>query len=613
MKRYSDILLFVAITICGFTGCGDFLDRESDAIFSDEEVFADAAMTKSVMANFYNQIDFGPNFQNFSDFSTTTGTWGELDEASCFQTNSSTSFSSSLWRLYPYTLIRNLNIFLQSVRNSADLTAADKEAYEYETRFLRAWTYFYMARGLGGMPIVGDKVFSVEDDLATMQIERSTEAGIYEYVISECDACAEHLAATGGKHQARASRYAALVLKARAAITAASLAKYNNLITPEIKTDKGEVGIEAERAEEFYRIAAETAKEIIDSKAFALYNRYTNKVENYYRLFVDKEGNNEVIWARDYSSPDVTHAWSANSCAPQLTGNSAANENTPLLNLVESYEYTDSRDGHLRLTDEKGEYLFYKNPNDVFAKKDPRLKATILSAGDTIDNVVMVYQAGQMKLQKKSGKYVWTKKTAAAGTTDEDGDLITSVNGPRASAGSWDNTTGFNFRKYLDPNTEGRKSAIGSDVWFIRMRYAEVLLIYAEAMLELGQADKGLPALNEVRLRAGIGALDSYTLDDIMQERRVEFPLENQRWWDLKRWRRAHIVWGEGSEDITQYSLFPYLTKDPRSEHSGEWVFEKVKNSKMTSERVFELKNYYNFLDNSWLANNPLLTKNPFQ
>ena len=123
-------------------------------------------MTKSVMASFYNQVDFGPNFQNFGDFSTTQGTWGELDEASCFQTNSSTSYSTALWRLYPYGLIRNLNQFLASVRASSVLIDKDKKQYEYETRFLRAWAYFYMARGLGGMPIVGDKVFTVNGDLA---------------------------------------------------------------------------------------------------------------------------------------------------------------------------------------------------------------------------------------------------------------------------------------------------------------------------------------------------------------------------------------------------------------------------------------------------------------
>ena len=608
---YSFILALLAIV---FVSCSGFLDRESDAIFSDEEIFGDATMTKSVMASFYNQIDFDPNFQTFSDFSTTTGTWGELDEASCFQTNTSTSFSNSLWRLYPYALIRNLNMFIKSVRESSALTEKDKCTYEYETRFLRAWAYFYMARGLGGMPIVGDKIFSVGDDLATMQIARSTEVEIYDYIISECDECAKHLGETGGTHNARASKYAAMMLKARAAITAASLAKYNNAITPDIKTKGGEVGIPADKANAYYELAANAAGDIISSKKFELYRKEKNdKAYNFYCIFIDKENNPEVIWARDYLAPDVTHAWSANSCAPQITGNSAANENTPLLNLVESYEFTDNRNGHLALTDANGDYIYYDSPQELFAKKDPRLKATIICPGDIIDGVEMIYQAGQMKLKKKGSTTTWTTKTSAAGTTDEDGDIITSVNGPRASAGAWDNTTGFNFRKYLDPKAEGRKSSVGSDVWFIRMRYAEVLLIYAEAKMELGKTSEGLQYFNDVRERAGLTPLPTYTLDDIIQERRVEFPLENLRWWDMKRWRRAHTEWNGDSENSTQNSLFPYLIKDPRSEHNGKWVFVKQKNSKMVNSRKFEMRNYYNFLSGSWLANNPKLVKNPYQ
>lgn len=613
MKRIKIIYIALAGTLMMLSACSDFLDQEADTIFSDEEVFSDAAMTKSVMAGFYNRIDYGPNFQNFGDFSTTKGTWGELDEASCFQVNSSTSYANDLWRLYPYGLIRNLNQFLASVRASSALVEKDKKQCEYETRFLRAWSYFYMARGLGGMPIVGDKVFTVNDDLAEMQIPRSTEAEIYDYIISECDECAQNLPETGGVHQARASKYAALTLKARAAITAASLAKYNNLVTPDIVTSGGEVGIPAEKAEYYYDLAAKTAKEIIDSGQFDLYKKETDKATNFYKLFVDKDGNKEVIWARDYLSPDVTHKWSANSSAPQLTGNSGSNENTPLLNLVEAFEYTDNRDGHLKISTETGGYIFYENPNDIFANKDPRLKASIMGPGDEIDGKTMVYQTGQLKLQKKGNKYVWAIKTAAAGTTDDDGDLITSVNGPRSSSGPGDNTTGFNFRKYLDPIENNRKSAVGSDVWFIRMRYAEVVLIYAEALLEQGKMNAGLPYFNSIRERAGLKALPEYTLLDIEQERRVEFPLENQRYWDLKRWRRAHIVWDGENEHSTQWSLFTYRVKDPRSEENGKWAFQRVQNSKMTSARKFEMKNYYNFLDESWLANNPKLVKNPFQ
>ena len=609
-------LLFIAATALSTVSCSDYLSREPDNVFTDDDVFSDAEMTKSVLAGFYNGVDYGPNFNNFDSWSTTSATWGEIDEATTFQVNNSTTYGDALWRLYPYSNIRNYNLYLQSLRSTSALTEDNRNQYIAETRFLRAWAYFYMARGLGGMPIVGDRVFSMDDDITDMQIARSTEAEIYDYVISECEDIVQYLPATGGTHNARASRWAALTLKARAAITAASLAKYNNLITPEIKTDGGEVGIPAEKADYYYKKAAEAAKEIIDSKTFSLYNKYSDKAENFYRLFVDKESNTEVIWARDYSAPDVTHTWSELSTPQSVTGNSFSNFYTPLLNLVEAYEYVDNRDGHLKLTDDNGNYIFYDNEGDIFAGKDPRLHGTIVCPGDSVDNKPVPYQCGQMYQKKKSNKYQWQFKTATAGTYDDDGDVVTSVNGPRESTQAGDNSTGFNFRKYMDPTPANRKSG-GSDVWFIRMRYAEVLLIYAEAEMELGNVGEGLPYINAVRERAGLKDLATFDLDDIEQERRVEFPLENQRWWDLKRWRRAHTEWDGETDDSSQWGLMPYWVKGAAAKadraKNGKWVFVKVRSQKMPNARTFRMRNYYNFLSDSWLANNPLLVKNPYQ
>lgn len=621
IMQYNKCSMFkptlISVVLClGFVSCSDFLTREPDNVFSNEDVFNDASMTKSVIAGFYNNVSWGPNFENFGNWSSVTGTWGEIDEATTFQTNASTTYSDALWRLYPYGNIRNYNLFLESLRSSSILPASERNQYIAETRFLRACNYFYMVRGLGGMPIVGDRVFKMTDNVEDMRLPRSTESAMYDYIISECDSCAKYLPSTDGVHQARASKWAALMLKARAAITAGSLAKYNNLITPELKTEGGEVGIPEDKAEFYYKIAADAAKEIIESKTFSLYRKYSDKSENFYRLFVDKDNNPEIIWVRDYALPDVSHSWSQ-LCTPQsVTGNAFSHFYSPLLNLVEAYEYVDNRDGHLKITDAKGDYAFYKNIGDLFKGKDPRLKGTIVCPGDSMDNKPVPYQAGQMYQKKKGTKYEWKFKTGASGSIDDDGDVITSINEPRESSQSGDNSTGFNFRKYVDPIPANR-TVNGSDVWFIRMRYAEVLLIYAEAELELGNSEKGLPFINDVRDRAGLHALSDYTLDDIEQERRVEFPLENQRWWDLKRWRRAHTEWNGTSDDSQQWGLMPYLVKGAVKKSdknkNGMWVFIKVKSQKMPNYRSFRMRNYYNFLDNGWLTNNPKLVKNPFQ
>ena len=67
-------------------------------------------------------------------------------------------------------------------------------------------------------------------------------------------------------------------------------------------------------------------------------------------------------------------------------------------------------------------------------------------------------------------------------------------------------------------------------------RYADVLLMLAEALLEQGNAAEGLTYVNEVRARAGLDGLAALTEEALWQERRVELAFENHRWFDLVRW-----------------------------------------------------------------------------
>ena len=72
------------------------------------------------------------------------------------------------------------------------------------------------------------------------------------------------------------------------------------------------------------------------------------------------------------------------------------------------------------------------------------------------------------------------------------------------------------------------------------MRYAEVLLMYAEACQLTGSdTAAGLAALNQVRQRAGLDALSSMTMQDIKDERRAEMWAERDRFFDLRRWKDA--------------------------------------------------------------------------
>lgn len=91
------------------------------------------------------------------------------------------------------------NLFLEGLRSEAaesnrQLTVDMRRNLEGEARFLRAWLYFNMCERLGGIPVIGDKVYEYEgeSEIPAMYIARSTEEATYDYIISECNAIANY-------------------------------------------------------------------------------------------------------------------------------------------------------------------------------------------------------------------------------------------------------------------------------------------------------------------------------------------------------------------------------------------------------------------------------------
>lgn len=596
MKRQ---LMTILIATLAFSACEKFLTLSPDDYISKENVFKDEVLASAAVANIYGRVAWGQNINDGKSYIY-------LDEA-CYSNGSpdkTYGFPDDFLRVYDYKLIREINELIVGFREHGNTQ------YEAELRFLRAWTYFNMARSLGGMPIVGDRVFSYTAgmDVSTLQLPRSTESEIYDYIIAECDAAASVLSETPSKNGARAVKWTALALKARAALYAASLARYNAALAVPISTPSHAVGISPSLSATYYTKALEAAQAIIDSGKYELYKGNADLQANFYEALTVKSGNNEVIWSEDGIYPGKVTMWSANNFPTSLAEDESSSNITPILNLVEAFEYVSDRDGSLRIEDASGHKILYDNPEDLFDGKDARLWGTVIYPGATFKGEQVVFQAG--RAIPDDGAY--TYQVGAAGSCDSDGVLITSINGPFTTNDGQRNKSGFCVRKYLD-ETPKASTRQGSGMWFIRFRYAEILLIAAEASLELGQ--DGLPFINEVRERAGIQPLTDLTINDIIQERRVELAFEDHRFWDAKRFRIAHEIWDgdEANPASVHYALFPYRIYDPGQADDGKWVFEKVRTHMSAYPRYFQMKNYYSFLDQEWLSNNPKLEKNPYQ
>lgn len=209
---------------------------------------------------------------------------------------------------------------------------------------------------------------------------------------------------------------------------------------------------------------------------------------------------------------------------------------------------------------------------------------------------------------------VWKDEVGALGSKDAKGNIITALNGPTETNDQNVNKTGFAFRKFMDETIGSGTRGRGSEMWYVRFRYAEVLLIAAEASMELGQTGEALGYINQIRERAGIQKLTTITLDDIVNENRVEFAFEDHRLHDLRRWRLAHKVWdGVVGATASHYVLFPYRVNQPGSPLDGKWVFDKKLAHMTAYPRYFKLQNYYGFIKQDWINKNPKLVKNPYQ
>ncbi|WP_442587731.1 RagB/SusD family nutrient uptake outer membrane protein [Pedobacter sp. AW31-3R] len=274
--------------------------------------------------------------------------------------------------------------------------------------------------------------------------------------------------------------------------------------------------------------AVSLLREIMTAGKFALSN-------NYAALFKTSGQSNaavntEIMFSTQYLAPTN----------PQRTSPGAGGMDIelgwfsliqPYKDLVDDYEMTDGK-----TTATSPLY----NPLQPYANRDPRLDLTV-----------------------KLPDEVWRNSLNVAWT----GFIIPS--------------TGFLMEKYVDlsraPFTSN--TATSTDQDYIHLRYADVLLMYAEAQNESGGPDPSVyKALNDVRGRTGIGmpVVDesAYNTQEklrnyIRHERRIEFALEGQRYNDLKRWNIAHLKLPQlqspaGSPLV--FALHNYLLPFPTSE-----------------------------------------------
>ncbi|WP_407427705.1 RagB/SusD family nutrient uptake outer membrane protein [Arcticibacter sp.] len=625
MKNISKYLALCLVLTLSITSCEkDYLEREPTTIVTDEQLWEDPKLIVGLLANYYNRLptDMGLNDQagsqwrNMADYDDAMWSGSSNDE---FR-NNIVSYPATRWRLYDYGFVRDLNLAIENVDKfgSATLNEAQRTQLKAEFRFIRAYLYFEMVKRMGGVPLITTQLlYDFSGDPTYLQQPRAKEAEVYDFVAAELDAIKNDIANEGST--GRANKYTCMALKSRAMLYAGTIAKYNALLTPNVVTPGGEVGIPASRAAEYLQKSLDASKEVI-AGPYSLYKNNPNLGENFYEAVVKKTNNPEVIFVRDFlSSKAKKHFFTYENIARGIReDNLSSSSIVPSLNLVENYEYLDGSPGILRTRNAANtDYIYYDNTTDIFANKDARLYGTVIYPGAPFRGLTVDMQAGVMRWDAGSGSYQ-TIEGPDLGTNYTDGKPLIAASGPHRSIQEVSNT-GFYLRKYVDANGGASTRGIQSDVWWVWFRLGEVYLNAAEAAFELGLSNEALTYANAIRERAGFPANSlttaTITLDRIRNDRRNELAFEDHRVWDLKRWRQADKVWNGNANNPSDvvYALYPYRVVRPGDPaRDGKYVFVKMRAPKFGSPRFFQIFNYYSSIDQGVINSNPKIVPNPF-
>ena len=491
---------------------------------------------------------------------------------------------------------REINIFLKAIEKAKDNGVINDATYNLlwsEAHFVRAYLYFAMVKRFGGVPIID---WLQDDDYAgdpePLIIPRSTELDTWKFVLESCDKAIQFLPLPedmkDGNPMWRATKWAGYALKSRAALYAASIAKFGNRVSfpaHEAVTQKL-VGIDASEANYFYGECIAASKAIIDGGQYRLYMPEPATPQeaavNYQNLFMNgQDCKEEVIFGRTYMNGSVNsrqgHGWDQfNTCYQVTLGAIRTGRFSVTLDIVDLYEdYADDGTGKSApiVTRSDGienqffntnspssaqvtaiPFVKYDNPYDAFKNKDARLLASVIVPNSQYKGTTIIMQGGMIKKNGDVSLYVRESEQGLDGKMyylfgAESTTSYSGFDGPMQNM--WDahySSTGFSIRKYMgeDKTTTTSNNTSCTTPW-LDFRLAEIYLNYAEAAVESGLGDANAAAgyLNAIRRRAAHTDRIPLTSDLVQKERRIELAFENHRLWDLWRRREYHTLFND--------------------------------------------------------------------
>ncbi len=571
---YRCCAFFVALL--ALISCDNIFDQKPVDSFNEESLFQDINLVEAYLYQCYDQIggdhenvlgmkedllsSSTDELLNIHRAGNVTFTKGTLSPSYLghFGGTSGVRYNFILWDDL-YKNIKDVNTLLGGIDKVPTKTTAEKDRIEQmkaEAYFIRAFDYTNLLRSYGGL-VLADAKYNLTDDFLT--IERASLQETVDFIISDIDKAIEGLPLKANIKQGRATKGAAGALKSRllSFIT-------GKLMNGGYEPSNPLVSFQNGSKEDRLKAAKAAAKDVIDGKFgdYALTGiiaeppaELTDEMvkqyaDNYASVFMQKGAwNDEVIFGVQYLNKQGNKAQNNLYWGPN--GYNCWGNNEPSEDLVREYEMQDGssfrwdkyHSGEMNVRAFTNEQL-QENPDlNPYAGREPRFYASVLFDGapwrdraatnNKVEIATTIKHSGSDLIGKDAEEIIEQIKLLESSS-------VGGYDSRSAANQAWNGTkTGYYLRKMLDVELDGEVDN-NENAW-VEMRYAEVLLDYAEACIELGDVSEGLKAVNMVRNRAGLPsrsllASQEQARDWYRHERLIEMMAEGDRWYCIRKW-----------------------------------------------------------------------------
>lgn len=656
-------LLFSAIVSVGLlaSSCSDYLEVEGKLgnVQNIETIFESKDYTEQWLAkafsyltmhnldiqakdycitNFADDMCYGDRNLEYRKFK-----YAEYDE----------SWKQEAWT-EAYDGIRQASILIHNIDRNKELTSAEIVDYKAQGRFVRAYLYWKLLQKYGPVPLLPDEGLDYLTDYDDLSISRNTYDECADFIADEMKLAAQDLPSKRDtRNVARPTQGAALATRAKALLYAASPINNPRPSDTErfsdLKDSEGKCLIAQEYNEEKWARAAAAAKDVVELGRKGVYKLYTaphrsvgtlefpktinppfdsryseknfpagwadiDPMQSYVKLFdgsVYPSDNPEMIFtlgtnvnmANDMVRHQLPHEGGGYNCHG-MTGKQC-----------DAYEMSDGTpfdktkkwigdDNYITTAEAEEEEWkpLRKGVNKRYGKREPRFYASVAYNG-----AFWPMTTGS-KLEDRYKQVFYYRGTPSGWTNNE----------------QWV-PTGIGIMKYVNTrdNSNGG-SIIAKPV--IGIRYADVLLWYAEALNELISGNSySIPswdgsqnysisretsemsyAVSQIRIRSGLPDYDSSVYNDpnefrvkLKHERQIEMFAENSRYFDLRRWKDA-----ETEESQQVYGCNPLMTEKEKDLFHTQIIISDL-------PTTFNRKMYFWPIKHEELRRNIRLTQNP--